>query len=519
MGLFNASQLEAINKVAEKSKQTLAPPVESVNSRSINSQLIEISKNVEEYFKDSKAILITSKNDLHDYVTHIIESGYAGIDTETTGLDRIHDYIVGFSLYYPGSNECYIPIKHRIPIFEDLYKDQLTYDEVHDELQRIVDSNVRLIFANADFDLAMIRKDFKVDLSGRCYYDVILAWRCLKEDEPNNQLKILYNKYVLKGKGDPKTFSDFFPVKLFPYCKPEIAKLYAANDAKITYELFRWQLPYTDKHSEKCQKHHLESIADLIWNVELPLIKTCNNMHFNGTYLDKYVAEKIRKRYNLKYDEALAELRQMVQETIESSDYTPSFGQKVPFTCGADFNPDSTPQVKHLLYTIMKLPAGKDSSTGKEVLAELNLPITNQLLKVRSLRTLIGTFTDKLPNSAASDGRIHAQFKQIGANTGRFSSADPNLQNIPSHVTDIRHMFRATPANEYTLENAVSKTSEIEFVINNGHQLYTPDGLVFVTKLKAGDEVIFEENGKEIILHVKTIKIEGASTRICYDVI
>ena len=84
----------------------------------------------------------------------------------------------------------------------------------------------------------MIYKDFKVDTIPAFYYDVILAWRCIQENEKDNTLKGLYAKYVKEGKVDPQKFSDFFPVKLFPYCKPEIAALYAANDARITYELF-----------------------------------------------------------------------------------------------------------------------------------------------------------------------------------------------------------------------------------------------------------------------------------------
>ena len=71
----------------------------------------------------------------------------------------------------------------------------------------------------------------------------------------------------MKGVGDPKKFSDFFSPQLFPYCKPQIAKLYAANDAKITFELFKWQLPYVTKSHKKCQDNHLERIADLVWNV------------------------------------------------------------------------------------------------------------------------------------------------------------------------------------------------------------------------------------------------------------
>ena len=414
MKLFNASQLEQIKQVAEKSKESLAQPATSTTSRSINADLQSISKQVEEYFKDSKAILITSKEELHDYITNVIKAGYAGIDCETTGLDRIKDYIVGFSLYYPGGVECYIPNKHLIPIFEAPYKNQITYEEVQEELLRLVEAEVKLIFANADFDLAMMHKDYGVDRTPIFYYDVILAWRCLKENEKDNRLKVLYNKYVLKGKGDPKTFSDFFPVKLFPYCKPEIAKLYAANDAKITYELFEWQLPYTDKNHPKCKKNHLESIADLIWNVEFPLVRSCHYLHYVGVYIDKNVSSTIRDRYRGMYEKELQHLKDMVDEIIYHSDYTPSFNSKPPFTSGSDFNPNSVPQVKHLLYTIMKLPSEK-ASTDKEILREMNLPITNQLLKVRSLSTLIGTFTDKLPNSVAPDGRIHAQFKQIGA--------------------------------------------------------------------------------------------------------
>ena len=443
MKLFTESQIDKINKIAEKSKETLSP-VKSVNVKSINSDLNEMSQKVLEYFKDSDAILITTETDLHDYITKCIEFGYAGIDTETTGLDRIHDTIVGASLYCPGQPECYIPMKHLVPIFDTPYKDQLTYNQVNKEFQRFAESNIKLIFANADFDLAMIYKDLDVDLSDVCYYDVILAWRCMKENELHNDLKFLYNKYCLKGKGDPMKFKDFFSPQLFPYCKPEVAKLYAANDAKITYELFKWQLPYITKSHPKCQKAHLERIADLVWNVEMPLIKVCQQMHRTGIYLDKNVADKLMNKYNDKYEAAMSDLSSMVQEIIEKSDYSTS--AKRPFRTGKDFNPSSPKHVQYLLYTMMKINVGKDNAgTGKEILTDLNLPVTNQILKVRSLSVLINTFVKKLPNSTTSDSRIHAQFRQIGADTGRLSSADPNMQNIPSHATDIRHMFRATP--------------------------------------------------------------------------
>jgi DNA polymerase-1 len=443
MGLFSQDQMEQINAVAAKSKEVLKPIQVSKSITSSQHEIDESTRAVIEYFGDSPAILITSVDELHDYVTKAIESGYCGIDTETTGLDRIHDTIVGCSLYYPGGVECYIPNRHMVPIFETPYKNQLTYEEVSKELHRFIITDTKMIFANADFDLAMIYKDYKVDLIPVCYYDVILAWRCLKEDEPKNGLKQLYSKYVMGGKTDPKKFSDFFSPKLFPYCKPDVAKLYAANDAKITYELFRWQLPYVTKSHPKCQKNHLEKIADLVWNIEFPMIRICALMHRVGVYFDNSTSTVLKLRYHTQLDKEVAILSDMVQEVISQADAVTV--SKSPFKSGRDFNQGSPPQVKYLLTKLMGLDI---ESTDKTELKKLNLPITNQLLKVRSLGVLINSFVDKLPGMVGDDNRVHSTFKSVGADTGRMASADPNVQNIPSHALDIRHQFRATPAME-----------------------------------------------------------------------
>lgn len=446
MGLFSRAQIEQVNAIAEKSKASLEQTSAPKPTKGLNAQLKSMSDAVVEYFKDSPAILITSKEQLHDYITNMIKAGYGGIDTETTGLDRIHDTIVGASLYYPGSVECYIPSKHLVPIFDAPYNDQLTYDEIGEEFQRLADSDIRLIFANADFDLSMIFKDLKVDLIKNCYYDVILAWRCLKENEKNNQLKVLYNKYVLKGAGDPKTFSDFFPVKLFPYCKPEVAKLYAANDAKITYELFKWQLPFLLKDNPKCKNNHLEAIADLVWGVEFPLMGVCQKMHRDGVYIEPSMAEMLNRKYIPISNAELAKLHSMVQEILDNPKY--STRVKRPFMRATDFNPESPPHVAWLCYDLMKLDSGRSGrATGKEILSTFNTPVTAQILKCRSLNVLISTFVKKLPNAVGADGKIHCTFKQIGADTGRLSSADPNMQNIPSKAGDIRRMFRAAPGH------------------------------------------------------------------------
>ena len=439
MGLFSASQLDKINAIAAKSNEAIKP-VQAVNTKSVNDDLIDISNKVKEYFKDSPAILITSKEQLHDYVDKCIEVGYAGIDTETTGLDRLKDTIVGFSLYAPGEPECYIPCKHLVPIFDTPYKDQLTYAECGEEIQRLVDAKVKLILANADFDIPMIYKDFKVDITPAVYYDVILAWRCIKEDEKDNTLKGLYAKYVKHGQVDPMKFSDFFPVKLFPYCKPEVAKLYAANDAVITYELFLWQLPYVTKTDPRCKEKHLEKIADLVWNIEFPMIAVCANLHRRGMYLDQSIAPKLHDRYYEHQVNDEAELSKLVQELIDTKDIASN--RKRPFRTGRDFNPNSNIHVKYLINNLLGIEA---KSTGKEVLKEINKPVTQKVLDVRGDIKLLGTYVDKMPKIVGSDNRVHGTFKSIGAATGRLSSDSPNMQNIPSKATDIRHIFRARP--------------------------------------------------------------------------
>lgn len=488
MGLFSASQLDKINAIAAKSNEALKPS-NAVVTKSINDDLIAISQKVQDYFKDSKAIRIRTKQELHDYVSKCIEVGYAGIDTETTGLDRIHDTIVGFSLYTPGLDECYIPCKHLVPIFDTPCKDQLTYQECGEEIQRLVDAKVKLIFANADFDIAMIYKDFKVDTIPAFYYDVILAWRCIQENEKDNTLKGLYAKYVKEGKVDPQKFSDFFPVKLFPYCKPEIAALYAANDARITYELFLWQLPFVTKSNEKCKELHLEKIADLVWNLENPLTGVSASMHRTGVFLDQSIAPALHDRYYQHQLEDEAELHRLVQELINTKDIANN--RKRPFRTGADFNPNSNIHVKYLINDLMGIEA---KSTGKEVLKEINKPVTQKVLDVRGDIKLLGTYVDKMPRIVGPTGRVHSTFKQIGADTGRYASAEPNVQNIPSHALDIRHMFRATPAGQFRV--AVSKHNHIR--VKYSCQLLQLDGTkIQVTKLYPGDKL-------------KLLKIDGA---------
>ena len=454
MSLFQISTIDELSGVAKKvTTPKVSPPKlnAGTNPSSIKHMLDTISEEVLKYFKDSPAILITSKEQLHEYVTNFLEAGIGGIDTETTGLDRFADHIVGASLFYPGGVECYIPMKHIIPIFEEPYKNQLTYDDVAEEFKRLANGKTKLIFANADFDLSMIYTSLGVDLSDSVFYDVQIAWKCIYGNEPSNALKILYNKYVLGGKGDPKKFNDFFSPQLYPYCKPEVAKLYAANDAKITYELYQWQLPYCTETSDVCKKYHLEAVSKLIWEVEFPMIKECFNLWKNGLYFDSNINSKLLNKYKPIVEAEQLATTQMVKDILEANPgYERKLGKRKLFVDYKDFNPMSPDQVATLLYDIMgvKKPIihGKESrATSKEVLKDLNLPITKQILKYRGAVKLVNDFIEKPRDIVQADHRVHSQFNQLGADTGRMSSEKPNIQQIPSHAKDIRHMFRATP--------------------------------------------------------------------------
>ena len=158
-------------------------------------------------------------------------------------------------------------------------------------------------------------------------------------------------------------------------------------------------------------------------------------------------------------------------------------------------------------------------SSDKSVLKKLNLPITNQLLKVRSLGTLIGSFVDKLPDATGADGRVHSTFKSIGADTGRMSSADPNVQNIPSHALDIRHQFRATPAME-KIDDCTETEQGIEVTLGSYDVVRLSDHTEKeVIDLVVGDIVILLNNNKEVNAIVKSISNMAPDTRLCLDVI
>ncbi|PWM97379.1 MAG: hypothetical protein DBX96_07140 [Propionibacterium sp.] len=226
----------------------------------------------------------------------------------------------------------------------------------------------------------------------------------------------------------------------------DVAYLYAANDPMITYELAEFQRPFlTD--TEVCREYELQDVAKIFHELEMPLVPIVSEMEDTGVFLDLEVQQKLSEKYNKLMSEAAVEFEEtlsLYESEIEEYRIKQGSSCKLP----EKINPASPEQLSILLYDIMKLPPvskKKPRGTGEEILEQFDNPLVTALLKFRKASKLVSTYVDKFPKIInAKTGRIHARFNQLGTITGRFSSDDPNLQNIPSHAKDIRKMFKAS---------------------------------------------------------------------------
>ena len=226
----------------------------------------------------------------------------------------------------------------------------------------------------------------------------------------------------------------------------DVAYLYAANDPMITYELAEFQRPFlTD--TEVCREYELQDVAKIFHELEMPLVPIVSEMEDTGVFLDLEVQQKLSEKYNKLMSEAAVEFEEtlsLYESEIEEYRIKQGSSCKLP----EKINPASPEQLSILLYDIMKLPSvskKKPRGTGEEILEQFDNPLVTALLKFRKASKLVSTYVDKFPKIInAKTGRIHARFNQLGTITGRFSSDDPNLQNIPSHAKDIRKMFKAS---------------------------------------------------------------------------
>lgn len=383
-------------------------------------------------------ILIRTEQELIEYEQSIIKNGVCALDTETTGLNPLLVDLVGICLYTPGQKAAYIPLGHKSYITGVKTKDQLDKNIIIDFFRRLLKRKIKWIMHNAKYDIRVIRHCLGLDIP--CYWDTMLAAYCIDEEE-SHRLKDLHLKYCNSKDTESLTFDALFKGVTFDNIPISTAYLYAAGDPIKTYELYEYQKTLLNRRV-------LAGPYNVFQNIEMPLIPVVADMEDRGVCLDFDVCKNLHEKYH----KIREERQKQADEAIAMyKDEIDNYKMKNPNNKLSDPISLSSPtQLAILFYDILGLESPDKKAprgTGEDILKhfakgkEKNL--CEAILGMRNVEKLLGTYIDKMPDIALDDGRVHASYNQYGAKTGRFSSQDPNLQNIPSHNKEIRHMFKA----------------------------------------------------------------------------
>lgn len=400
---------------------------------------------------------ITDPHRLRQYMETVRRNGVASLDTETTGLDPIEDRLVGISLYTEEEKPAYIPIYHT-DISDNEVDVNLSLDFVKEQLEQTVEEDVGYIFHNAKFDMRVLKNQLGMDSYVRPLWDTHIAANLLNENERHG-LKALWNKYVRSGREgqEAEAFDKLFDKLPFNYVPVDIAYIYAAKDAEMTWELYQFQKQFLDKDSPVCKEKGLQGASDILHEVEVPIIQILCEMEDTGVGIDSTVAESLEKKYREILDRAMA----TVQDEINKIDLS-RLNLEQRSKLGNPVNPGSSQQLAIIFYDAIGLKSPdrrKPRGTGEDILEKLmeqnpeHKKLMESILQYRGVSKLLSTYIEGIPKLIKEKtGKVHTEFKQYGAKTGRFSSAGPNLQNIPSRNREIRKMF--IPSDGYVLVSA-----------------------------------------------------------------
>lgn len=370
---------------------------------------------------------------LHCFVEDMKKETLIAVDTETTGLDVYRDRIVGISISLKQADKhVYIPFGHTTG--EKQLDEKLVFELLTPAL---VDPEIKKVFHNAKYDIHMFIRH-GVRIRG-LYWDTQIAMSMLNENEPSKALKNLATKYGRHFGFEDKsaTYEELFGRGGFENTPLGIGSIYAIKDTHLTLALQEWQ--------ESCfnARPDLLDIRKYFMDVEMPLLDVVVDMEQTGFTLDmEYVAE-LQESFSRDVADLAHELKQY-------------FG---------DINVNSPSQLSDLLYNQWNmqkhLPYGTKPSTDAKVLKKL-APFNHGiavLLKYREKTKLLSTYIEAMPKQLSPDGKIHASFRQDGTVTGRFSSQNPNLQNINGPM---RKMFVA-PEGQVILAGDFSQ-QEVRFL-------------------------------------------------------
>ena len=403
-------------------------------SASQNSEILRVAQNdthaIQKNHGDYHAI--TDEAELASYIEKILSSDHPvfAFDTETDSLDTAEANLLGFSLSYEKGSGVYVPIATGGDLFSESVG--VSKKAALENLKKLFyEPKCLIVMHNAKFDLKVLDSQGFIQISdwlgedtntARIADTMIAAW-LLESDRSGKAAYSLeylseihlhlkgteYDEIVPKG----KTFAD---VPL------ETATAYSSEDSDFTLQLWN--------HFEP--KLRSENLHDLFFNMEMKVLPILAHMEINGIHVDS--------RYLADY---AVELKNQISQTEK----------EIFALAGHEFNIASPKQLGTVLFEEKKLPVGKKTKTGYstdttvlEELSELD-PLPAKILEYRANAKLLSTYVETLPEQADSNGRVHTSFMQNGTATGRLSSKDPNLQNIPVRSEEgrrIRTAFTAT---------------------------------------------------------------------------
>jgi len=360
---------------------------------------------------------ITSKKQLSAWLSKLKKADYFAFDSETTSLDYMQANIVGLSFAVAAGDAAYLPLAHD---YEGASK-QLDLAESLEALKPLLENaKYKKLGQNLKYDMSVLAR-YNIHMQGIAY-DTMLESYVIDSVGSRHDMDSLALKYLqhntihfedIAGSGKAqKTFNEIDIDK---------AAEYAAEDADVTLRLHQALWPKLQSEPE---------LLSVFNEIEMPLLPVLSRIERNGVLIDKKMLDKQSKRLA----KSMLELEQQAYELA-----------------GEEFNLSSPKQIQTILYDKLKLPVlkktpKKQPSTAEAVLQELALDfaLPKVIMEHRGLSKLKSTYTDKLPLQIDPDsGRVHTSYHQAVASTGRLSSTDPNLQNIPIRNEEGRRIRRA----------------------------------------------------------------------------
>jgi DNA polymerase-1 len=367
-------------------------------------------------------VTILTEQDFQHWLEKLRAAKLFAFDTETTSINYMEAELVGVSFAIEEGKAAYLPVAHD---YLDA-PEQLDRDHVLSHLKPLLeDETIKKVGQHIKYDKNVLA-NYNIDLAGIAF-DTMLESYVLNSVASRHDMDSLAQNYLdhktihfedIAGKGAKQLTFNQIPL--------EQASPYAAEDADVTLRLHNtlWKKLQEDKQ-----------LTSILLDIEVPLASVLAKMEQTGVQIDS---------------------QQLLQQSQDLAKRIMELENEVHEMAGEVFNLGSTKQLQEILFNKMSLPVIKKTpkgapSTSEEVLQELAIsyPLPKLLMEYRGLSKLKNTYTDKLPQMInARTGRVHTSYHQAVTATGRLSSTDPNLQNIPIRTAEgrkVRQAFIARP--------------------------------------------------------------------------